>query len=318
MYHFDEPKAITHIKSLKAKRVILQLPEGLKPHGFKLARSIESKAGAQVYITADPCYGACDLPQEAHRLLKTDLIIHYGHTALTKEDRDDVLFIEAFSDVKVKPSLQKALKLLKNDTKIGLATTVQHIPVLEEAKQILESAGLHVSVGKASGKLRYDGQILGCDYSTAQQISDEVDAFIVLAGGDFHAIGLQASTGKRTIIADPYTGDTRDVTDKYRIYQKKRMAALGKFLESRRVAVILGLKTGQIEVKRAENIKDRIERAGKECVLICCREITPENLTSFTDIDLFVNTACPRIAHGDAGKFLKPIVNSEDIENLLG
>ncbi|WP_455367864.1 diphthamide biosynthesis enzyme Dph2 [[Eubacterium] cellulosolvens] len=317
MYRLDEQKVINHIESLKAKRVILQLPEGLKPHGFELARKIENNAKVQVYISADPCYGACDLPQEAYQLLQADLIVHYGHTALTKYDRDNILFIEAFSDVKVKPALHKALKLLENDMKIGLATTVQHIPILKEAKQILERAGLNVSIGKASGKLKYDGQILGCDYSTAQQISDKVDAFIILAGGEFHAIGLQVSTGKRTIIADPYTGDARDVTGKYRIYQKKRMAAIGRFLESRRVAVILGLKTGQIELKKAENIKKRIERGGRECVVIYCREITPENLASFTDIELFVNTACPRVAHDDAGKFLKPIVNSEDIEPFL-
>ena len=92
---------------------------------------------------------------------------------------------------------------------------------------------------------------------------------------------------------------------------------VGKFLESKKVAVLVGLKTGQMEEQKAREVKQRVERSGRECILICCREITPENLNSFTDIDLFVNTACPRIALDDSGRFLKPIVNSQDVEPYI-
>ncbi len=50
----------------------------------------------------------------------------------------------------------------------------------------------------------YAGQVSGCNYSNAKSIASEVEAFLFVGGGMFHALGIALGTSKPTIIADPY------------------------------------------------------------------------------------------------------------------
>lgn len=73
-------KAIKEIKKQKARRILIQLPEGLKPQATKLADEIRSKTNAKVLIWLGSCYGSCDVPQSLEKL-DIDLIIQFGHSA---------------------------------------------------------------------------------------------------------------------------------------------------------------------------------------------------------------------------------------------
>jgi len=63
----------------QAKRVLIQLPDGLKQHAAEITDSLKD-TGAELFIWTDSNYGACDLPVEA-RNIGVDLILHYGHEA---------------------------------------------------------------------------------------------------------------------------------------------------------------------------------------------------------------------------------------------
>ncbi|MFY9201774.1 MAG: diphthamide synthesis protein, partial [Methanosarcina flavescens] len=52
---------ISVIKKLEAKTVGFQFPEGLKRKGPELAKKVEDATGAEIIISGDPCFGACDL-----------------------------------------------------------------------------------------------------------------------------------------------------------------------------------------------------------------------------------------------------------------
>ena len=62
-FSLEEGRLKREIAKRNVKRVLLQLPEGLKPEAEKLVEIIES-VGATAIISADPCYGACDLALE--------------------------------------------------------------------------------------------------------------------------------------------------------------------------------------------------------------------------------------------------------------
>jgi len=79
-YNLELEKVIKKIKELKVKRILLQLPEGLKPEAFTIINEIESKTKAKCFIWLGSCYGACDLPQGLEKL-KIDLIIQFGHSS---------------------------------------------------------------------------------------------------------------------------------------------------------------------------------------------------------------------------------------------
>jgi len=67
--------AIKEIKRKKAKKVLIQLPDGLKPQATEITRELEEKTNASISIWAGSCYGACDIPQAKG----FDLIIQFGH-----------------------------------------------------------------------------------------------------------------------------------------------------------------------------------------------------------------------------------------------
>jgi len=190
MYQLDEARIIDEIKRRGSKRVLLQMPEGLKPLGFKLARFLESE-GVEVFVSGDPCYGACDLALDPKLHVEADLLIHLGHSEIPGEfPEENVLFVEARSDAPISDLIEEASRILVAEHTIGLAANVQHIHQLDAAKRILEKNGKEVLIGRASGWLKYPGQVLGCDYGSVRAIADKVDAIVVLSGGDFHALGI--------------------------------------------------------------------------------------------------------------------------------
>ena len=94
MYKFEEDKLINEIKERKAKKILLQLPEGLKKEASRLVKFIQDNAEAEVIVSGEPCWGACDIALDEARNLKADLIILYGHAPFIKIDYP-ILYIEA-------------------------------------------------------------------------------------------------------------------------------------------------------------------------------------------------------------------------------
>jgi 2-(3-amino-3-carboxypropyl)histidine synthase len=265
MYDLEEARLIDEIKKRSSRRVVLQLPEGLKPHAARLAEKLQAATGAEVLVSGDPCYGACDLALHQMKELRADLLIHVGHAPIPDEDaHDDIVYVEARSDEKIEKPLVEALKLLKDEKSIGLAASVQHLHLLRPAKESLEQAGKTVWMGKASGRLKHDGQILGCDYGSVLSIADKVESFVVIAGGDFHALGVSLSTGKRTIVADPYQQTARDTAHIVDKILRQRYATILKFKEARRVGIVVGTDTGVDRIIHRSGW-DRGDRVPKSC-----------------------------------------------------
>ena len=102
MYQLEEDTIIDEIRRRGSKRVLLQMPEGLKPTGFRLAKLLEKKTEAEVFVSGDPCYGACDLALYPKKHIEADLLIHLGHAEIPGEFTDEnVLYVEARSDVAI-------------------------------------------------------------------------------------------------------------------------------------------------------------------------------------------------------------------------
>jgi 2-(3-amino-3-carboxypropyl)histidine synthase len=298
---------------------VLQLPEGLKPRAARLAEKLQAATGAEVLVSGDPCYGACDLALGQIKELRADLLIHVGHAPIPDEDaHDDIIYVEARSDEKIEKPLAEALKLLKEEKSVGLAASVQHLHLLKPAKELLEQAGKTVWIGKASGRLKHDGQILGCDYGSVLSIANKVESFVVIAAGDFHALGVSLSTGKRTIVADPYQQTARDTARIVDKILRQRYATILRFKEAKRIGIVVGLKNGQTNLALARRLKTILEQNGKNCTLIASSELTPESIESFTDLDGIVETACPRIAIDDRSRYHKPVVSPEEALIAIG
>ena len=315
-FYLEEEMLKNEINKRNAKRVLIQLPEGLKPEGPRLATIVE-KAGALPIISADPCYGACDLAIQEAETLRADLLVHFGHTPITTQLRVPTIYIEAKAEISIKEAVNKALPYIKDWKTLGLATTVQHVDMLSEARELLIETGKSVAIGD-TGKLKYAGQVTGCNYSNAKAISKDVEAFLFIGGGKFHAIGLALATTKPVIVAEPYEKRAYAIENEVQTIIKQRWATIYEAKKAENFGVLIGLKSGQEKFDEALQIKEKLERKEKRATLLALREITPEALMQFPTIDTFVNTACPRISLDDASKFLKPVLTLKEASVILG
>jgi 2-(3-amino-3-carboxypropyl)histidine synthase len=315
-FDFEEERILSEIRKLGAKCVLLQLPEGLKPEGPRLAAVVE-RAGAVPFISADPCYGACDLATVEADSLGADLILHFGHARIVKHEKVPTIYLEARATVSIEGVVQKSVPLLNDFKTIGLATTVQHIQTLHNARELLVLAGKTVVIGDA-GRMFYAGQVTGCDFSNVKSVAKEVDAFLFIGGGQFHALGIALATAKPTIIADPYDCKAFSIDSAAQRVIKQRWALIEEAKKAKIIGILVGLKPGQKHLQKAQQIKETVQKHDRKVCLLAIREVLPETLLEFPTIDAYVNTACPRISLEASSKFLKPILTVSEFKVAFG
>lgn len=76
IYDLELSKAISEINKQKAKLVLIQLPDGLKPKAEEIQKAIEQQTSAKVITWLGSCFGACDMPE----IKEVDMIIQFGHS----------------------------------------------------------------------------------------------------------------------------------------------------------------------------------------------------------------------------------------------
>jgi 2-(3-amino-3-carboxypropyl)histidine synthase len=315
-FGFEEETVKQKIHRLGAKRVLIQLPEGLKPEALRLAKIVE-KAGALPIVSADPCYGACDLATEEAESLGADLLVHFGHSKLFRHEHVPTLYVEARANANVDNAVRRALPLLKKWRRIGLVTTVQHVQTLDSVREVLTRAGKTVVIGD-TGQLSYPGQVIGCQCSNAASIVESVDAFLFVGGGQFHALGVALSTSRPTVVADPYENRAFSVDKEAQKIVKQRWACIQEARSAKNFGVLIGLKPGQKRLKEAMRLKQKLEENGQTACLFAVREVSPEMILRFPSVDAYVNTACPRISFDDASRFRKPVLTAKEALVVLG
>lgn len=280
---------------------LLQIPDGLKRRALKIADEIED-----VIIDCESCYGACDLAINEAKALGCDKIIHFGHSKLIETD----ILVE-YKEIREKFDIKPLLKKIDlKENRIGLISTLQFIDSLEEVKEFLEKSGKVVRIGKGRN---YHGQILGCDISSAKSIEKNVDAFLYIGSGNFHPLGLALKTEKPVYFLNIEKNKLENLKELKEKFLKQRYAAIALAKDAKTFGILVSVKPGQMNLKLAKEIKNKLESDGKKAYILAFNEIKPEKLEGF-DLDCYINTACPRIAIDNRIEFKKPILNSDEIE----
>ena len=88
-YDLEIDKIVRQIKKDKAKKVLLQFPDGLKPYATQIVDEISEqiKGNAEIFIWLGSCFGACDVPVEVEKL-GVDLVVQFGHSAWKFKDKN--------------------------------------------------------------------------------------------------------------------------------------------------------------------------------------------------------------------------------------
>jgi 2-(3-amino-3-carboxypropyl)histidine synthase len=308
------PEVAAKIKKKGARRVALQFPEGLKVRALEAAAFLSQESGAEIMVLGDACFGACDVDSSALRF--ADVLVHFGHAPMPVLNcPENVIFQEVRLPIDIEAGLEKALPLLRG--KVGLITAVQHLDCLEQARAYLEACGFAVLMGRGDGRIKWPGQVLGCNISGPQEIAGEVDCFLFIGTGNFHPLAVAIGTGKRVIRLDPYTQEAEELGELHDRILRQRFGVITAAKDARSFLVLVSSKVGQERMPLARELVESIRAHGRQATIMVMNEFRPESLLAYY-VDAYVNTACPRIAIDDQARYKKPMLTPVELEIVLG
>jgi 2-(3-amino-3-carboxypropyl)histidine synthase len=164
--------------------------------------------------------------------------------------------------------------------------------------------------------------LLGCNAETfdAKNYGNEFDAFLYIGDGLFHPRALLVNNRKDVYCYDPKINKLNILKKElHDDIEKRTKGRVLKFLTSKNIGILVTTKRGQNNGRRAELLKEKILKKwpDKKIFMLLCSELNFSELENFNFIDVYINTACPRIGHDDTIRSPKPIINMEDVEGLL-
>jgi 2-(3-amino-3-carboxypropyl)histidine synthase len=320
-YSIELEKAAEKIKEKGYKTIALQIPEGLKQYFSQIVEYLENETGSTFIVVADPCFGACDLPNYSLKNLNVEFVVQIGHTPIPsiKKSLIPTVFINAFSKRAVSQIVKKSIPSLVGK-KIGVVTTAQHLHLLDEVVEILKKQGFEPVVSEGDDRISAEGKILGCDFSAGLKIRDKIDSYLFIGSGSFHPLGLLLSSKKPVVAADPYENRVKkqELEELKNTVLKQRYGAIAIAKNAKVFGILIGLKQGQQRIDTSYKVKKIIDSAGKKSFFIAMDFFTQDSLLGFRDIDCFVSTACPRVAIDDYLQYKVPIITPVELEILLG
>ncbi|MGC8663052.1 MAG: diphthamide biosynthesis enzyme Dph2 [Thermoplasmata archaeon] len=307
-FEIDWKKIKDELKSKNINTLFIELPEGLKQFIPEIDEKLKNFC---LIYSGENVYGSCD----TDIFIKTNGILHFGHAPIPNlKYRENTFFAELKRKIEINENLLKSILDLKCKN-IGLLATVQYISLLDSLSDLLRHYDIKVYISKGDDRLFYPGQVLGCDFSSAEKIKDLVDCFLVLADGTFHANGIFMSTNKNTYAAEPITGKISKIENDR--FLRERYLQMERARSAMKIGILVSTKIGQYRINIAKKIKDEIIKNGKKGYIVVLNEITSNKLQNL-NFDAFVNTACPRITLDDVSLYDKPILTPMEMEMALG
>ena len=317
MIEIDFEQVSQEIAQKKPRRVLLQIPEGLKTGATELVNELEKRYQAEYITLAEPCFGACDLADEKALKLQADLLVHFGHNEMYQGKIPTLYFPLPQKNVNETHLKELVLTLTSaNAFKIGLCASVQYTGLLQKIADYLEENDFQTFAGQGNARVKELGQVLGCNYSCVHALGDEVDAIVYVGDGRFHPVGISFVSKKKIFTFNPLTGEAKELKEERDRFLRQRFAVLSQCGNAHNFGVIVSTKVGQGNIERAIELKQKIERKGKKAFLLACDYVFPEYFAGMK-VDCYVSAACPRIAIEEGNRFNKLVINPTELEIAL-
>lgn len=187
------------------------------------------------------------------------------------------LFIPAKINSEVNP-----LKILKISKKLPqniiIAYSIQYKDIAEQIKKILSK----------EHKIVQFVQVLGC---SKPKFSKNIQAVLLISSGKFHAISLAKESKLPVYILE--SNKLKKISEEeINLFKKRNKASYMKFLNAEKIGILLSTKPGQENLKKAFILKTRLK---KQSYLFISNNINIGEFENFSDIQSWVNTACPRL-----------------------
>lgn len=187
----------------------------------------------------------------------------------------ETIFIPAKSKAKInKDKIKELSKKLPKD--LAIAYSVQYQNLATQIKYLLPSHNITQII-----------QVLGC---SKPKFPKNTKAVLLIGSGRFHAMALAYETKLPIYILEKNQLtliSKKDIEE----YEKKQRASYLKFLNAENIGIIISIKPGQQNLKRALDLKKKLK---KNSYLFLSNTINISEFENF-NLDSWINTACPRL-----------------------
>ena len=297
----------------------LQFPEGLLLFATTISDIISQFCpGTETLIMGDVTYGACCIDDYTARALGCDLLVHYAHSCLIPVDVTKIKTLYVFVDISIDTShlLATLERNFQTGKKIAMVGTIQFNATLHNVKAELERAGFEILIPQIAPLSK--GEILGCT-SPHLPSSSNIDAILYLGDGRFHL--ESAMIHNPSIPAyryDPYSRKLTRETYDHMEMQNLRKRAIASAKSARKWGLILGSLGRQGNPHTMTMIERNLDLNGIPYVNLLLSEIFPGKLALMSDVECWVQIACPRLSIDWGYAFPRPLLTPYEALVALG
>jgi len=314
-YNFEIYKTIWRIQKAKATCVALQFPEGLIMYSCIISDILQRFAGVETVIMGDVTYGACCVDDYTARALGCDFMVHYGHSCLVPIDVSSINMLYVFVEIGI--DVAHLLRSLKSnfpkETRMALAGTIQFAAAIAAVAGEVQKEFEHVLIPQARPLSK--GEVLGC---TSPRF-EGCDIVVFVSDGRFHLESMMiANPHIRAFYKyDPYSKRlTREEYDHSTMHEL-RHDAIERATHAKKWGLILGTLGRQGNMKILQRLEREIRESGREVTMVLLSEIFPDKLAKMSDVEAWVQVACPRLSIDWGYAFPTPLLSSYEAEVAL-
>jgi 2-(3-amino-3-carboxypropyl)histidine synthase len=188
------------------------------------------------------------------------------------------LFIPVIINSPLIENIKKISKKLPKS--IAISYSVQYKKIAEEIKKSLQEEPKKHQITKFV-------QTLGC---MDPKFPKGTEAVLLIGSGKFHGISLALETKLPIYI---YNKNLVKISEKeIESLRIRKKAAYVRFLNAKKIGILVSTKPGQENLKRALSLKKSLK--DKESYLFIGDNLNPSEFQNF-QIESWINTACPRL-----------------------
>jgi 2-(3-amino-3-carboxypropyl)histidine synthase len=278
---------------------------------------------------------ACCIDDLGAKALGADLLVHYGHSCLVPLTTTEIPCLYVFVEIRVDVQhlIDCFCKTCPVGTRVHVMGTVQFRPAVAAAAKALNERERPATIPQA--KPLSPGEVLGCtapanlgglenvncgdEQCESSNVSSE-HVMLFIADGRFHLeAAMIANPTLRALRYDPYSKlltDEKYETDKMKSIRKK---AITKAMDpsAKVFGVILGTLGRQGNPAILGHVRSLLQKHGKRSFVLLLSEIFPKKLDMFTQVDVWVQIACPRLSVDWGHFFTKPVLSAYELNVAL-
>ena len=265
----------------------------------------------------DVTYGACCIDDYTARALGCDMLVHYAHSCLIPVDVTKIKTLYVFVDIAIDTGhlLATLERNFQPGKTLAMVGTIQFNATLHVLKPVLEQAGFKVLIPQSMPLSK--GEILGC---TSPRLSnDQADLLLYLGDGRFHLESAMIHNPSLPAYRyDPYSRKlTREIYEHEEMLDLRRQA-IKSAQKAKKWGLILGSLGRQGNPHTMTLIENNLSQRGIPFINLLLSEIFPGNLAMMSDIDCWVQIACPRLSIDWGYAFPRPLLTPYEALVALG